>query len=73
MEKLLKSCNEARLLELGKTAALDFEKYLQSETNGPDQPGNDYSTSMRKYFLKYNAISSLRPLHIFIEVDLNVF
>ena len=48
MEKLLRSCNEARLLELGKTAALDFEKYLQSESKGPDQPENDFSTSIKR-------------------------
>ena len=28
LEKLLRTCNEARLEELGKTAALDYEKFL---------------------------------------------
>ena len=70
MEKLLKHCNEARLGELGRSAALDFERFLATE-NPDDQVLNDYSTSIGRSYLKFNSISSLRPMLLFVEVDMS--
>jgi len=67
LSKLLKNAHQARVNELGKAAAFEFEKY---QTNVKRMP-LDYSTSIQRSYQRNSMLSTLRPLLVFVEVDLD--
>ena len=66
LEKLLLQANKARVNELGKVAAIDYEKHISKTEGDPD-----YSTSIKRMYTRTAVISSLKPMMIMVEIDPN--
>ena len=66
LEKLLKGAHTARVNELGKLAALEYERHLVA-AGGED----DYTVSMRRVYQRGSLISALRPMMIFVSIDIS--
>jgi hypothetical protein len=64
LEKLISETNKARVNELGKIAALEYEKLTEG-------PNFDFSTSVRRVYQRTTLISSVKPLKLMIEIDPN--
>ena len=65
LHKLMSQTNRARLVELGKSAALDFERFeaKQGKTF-------DYSESVERLYVRQCIVSTQRPMLLFIAVNL---
>ena len=66
LDKLLMGANKARVNELGKLAALEYERHLVA-SGGQE----DYTTSMGRVYQRSSLISTLRPMLLFVSVDLS--
>ena len=66
LEKLLKGAHTARVNELGKLAALEYERHLAA-AGGED----DYTLSMRRVYQRTSLISTLRPMLLFVSIDVS--
>ena len=62
LEKMLKAVNTQRMLEIGKAAALEYE----------GQTNDDYSSSMRRIYNRNCFVSTVRPMLLMVQIDLNV-
>ncbi len=58
LDKLLKNADEARNLELGKLAAFEFEQVTNDIT--------DYTSSVKRFYLRNSVISGLKPMMLFV-------
>ena len=65
LNKLLKNAHTARVNELGKAAASQFERYLEK-----NEPGQDFSATIRRFYQRQSLLSSLRPMMLLVQVDL---
>lgn len=65
LEKLLRETNRARMLEVGKAVALEYEQML-SKTG---QANIDYSNSVGRGYQRNCLVSTVRPLLLMIQVD----
>lgn len=65
LEKLLRETNKARLLEVGKAAALEYEHML----NRTGKANIDYSSSVGRAYQRNCLVSTVRPLLLMIQVD----
>ncbi len=57
--------HQARINELGKVAALQYETFLSKKKPFAE----DYSTSIKRHYLRQSLLSTLRPMLIFVQVD----
>ncbi len=62
MDKLLKQAHKARVNELGKVAALQFESYLEKHLH----EAQDFSVSVRRIYTRQSLISALRPMLLLV-------
>lgn len=62
LQKLLKGCSLARAQELGRLAASEYEM-----VTGDNE---DYLTSVQRQYQRKGLISGLKPLSLFIKVDM---
>ena len=61
LEKLLAKCNEARVIELGKHAAAEYERVAE--------PGVEYLQSVKRHYQSSSIITTLKPLSLFLKID----
>ena len=75
LDKLLSSAHRARVNELGKAAALQYERFLQADSLSKQGRGlhssDDFSTSVRRHYQNSSLLSSLRPMMLFVQVDVS--
>lgn len=64
LEKLLREVNKARMIEVGKAAALEFEQ--RTETI------QDYTMSVARSYQRNCLVSTLRPLLLMVQVDVSI-
>ena len=62
LEKLLKGCSLARVQELGRLAAAEYET-----VTGDNQ---DYLTSVKRQYMRKSIISGLKPISLFVKLDM---
>ena len=63
VEKLFEAVSKARKLELGKLAALEYEKMTGDS--------EDYLASVGRLYTRNSIISNLRPMKLFVKVNLD--
>ena len=62
IDKLLKEITKVRLEELGKVAAVEYEKaYGDLE---------DYTSSVRRLYQRQSVVSNLKPIKLLLRVDI---
>lgn len=52
------------MIEIGKAASFEFEKNIQNS--------GDYSTSVSRIFTRNCLVSTLRPLLLMVQIDLDI-
>lgn len=62
LDKLLKATHTARVNELGKVAALQYERFVSQEL----QQEEDFSTSVKRYYIRQSMLSTLKPMLLFV-------
>ena len=63
LDKLLKSCSTTRTMEMGKLAAFEYEAVTKD--------GEDYLCSVKRNYQRTSIISNLRPMSLFLKIDLH--
>jgi ABC-type enterochelin transport system substrate-binding protein len=61
LEKLLSQCHKARVDELGRHAALEYERVTRDD--------EDYLVSVKRIHQTFNVLSLLKPLRLFLKID----
>jgi hypothetical protein len=65
LEKLLEQTNRARCVELGKTAALEYERFEAAKGKQVD-----YTASMERLHVRQCIVSTQRPMLLFVAVNI---
>ncbi len=60
---MLKAVNTQRMLEIGKAAALEYESLTEN---------SDYSSSIRRIYSRNCVASTVRPMLLMLQIDLEV-
>ena len=71
LEKLLAAAHKARVNELGKAAALQYERFLEAENSKKGKPNEDFTSTVRRHYKNASLLSSLRPMMLFLQVDVS--